>query len=146
MALAGLGMVTGNFASGKLSDKFGSARVVSTAQGLICLVFVCIFLFADCPWLCVVLTVAGIGCFAALTSPEQVLYLRLLRGRELLGMTMAQIGFTVGGAAGASCSGIILEAGHDFHYPALMGAVFALTGCLVSLVFSRKGEGICGNG
>lgn len=146
MALAGLGMVAGNFASGKLSDKFGSARVVSTAQGLICLVLVCIFLFADCPWLCVVLTVAGIGCFAALTSPEQVLYLRLLRGRELLGMTMAQIGFTVGGAAGASCSGMILEAGHDFHYPALMGAVFALTGCLVSLVFSRKREGICGNG
>lgn len=43
MALAGLGMVAGNFASGKLSDKFGSARVVSTAQGLICLVLVCIF-------------------------------------------------------------------------------------------------------
>lgn len=146
MALAGLGMVAGNFASGKLSDKFGSARVVSTAQGLICLVLVCIFLFADCPWLCVVLTVVGIGCFAALTSPEQVLYLRLLRGRELLGMTMAQIGFTVGGAAGASCSGMILEAGHDFHYPALMGVVFALAGCLVSLVFSRKRERICGNG
>lgn len=87
------------------------------------------------------LTVVGIGCFAALTSPEQVLYLRLLRGRELLGMTMAQIGFTVGGAAGASCSGMILEAGHDFHYPALMGVVFALAGCLVSLVFSRKGNG-----
>ncbi len=145
MALAGLGMVAGNFVSGKLSDRFGSSRVVSTAQGLIGLVLACIFLFADCSWLCVVLTVAGIGCFAALTSPEQVLYLRLLHGRELLGMTMAQIGFTVGGAAGASCGGMILEAGHDFYYPALMGAVFALAGCLVSLVFSRKSERICGN-
>ena len=60
-------------------------------------------------------------------------------------MTMAQIGFTVGGAVGASCSGMILEAGYDFHYPALMGAVFALAGCFVSLVFSKRSGQICGN-
>ena len=44
----------------------------------------------------------------------------------------------VGGAVGASCSGMILEAGRDFHYPALMGAAFALAGCLVSLGFGKK--------
>lgn len=138
MSLAGIGMVAGNFISGKLSDKFGSARVVTTTQGMICLVLICIFFFSSCSWLCLGLTIVGIGCFAALTSPEQVLYLHLLRGRELLGMTMAQIGFTVGGAIGTSCSGLILEAGQDYHYPALIGAVFAFMGCLASLVFCKN--------
>lgn len=138
MLLSGIGMVVGNIISGKLSDRYTPERIVAYTQGLILITLVGIFFLSPNPLVCMILMVIGIAGFSALTSPEQVVFLHLFKGNEMVGMTMAQFGFTIGGAIGASCSGLALEAGYRFNTPALVGAAFAIGGVALSLIFLKK--------
>lgn len=138
MLLSGIGMVVGNIISGKLSDRYTPERIVAYTQGLILVTLVGIFFLSPNPLVCMILMVIGIAGFSALTSPEQVVFLHLFKGNEMVGMTMAQFGFTIGGAIGASCSGLALEAGYRFNTPTLVGAAFAVGGVALSLIFLKK--------
>lgn len=138
MLLSGIGMVVGNIISGKLSDRYTPERIVAYTQGLILITLVGIFFLSPNPLVCMILMVIGIAGFSALTSPEQVVFLHLFKGNEMVGMTMAQFGFTIGGAIGASCSGLALDAGYSFNAPALVGASFAVGGVALSLIFLKK--------
>ena len=140
MVLAGFGMVAGNLASGRLSDRYMPGRVAAFVQGCICLLLLLIFFLSPLPW-----ASAGLMCLCtaglfALSSPQQVLIIRHAKGGELLGAASVQMAFNLGNAVGAYCGGLALQAHLGYRYPALIGAPFALAGFLCLTVFHRKYE------
>lgn len=140
MVLAGFGMVVGNLAGGRLSDRFTPGLVASTAQAGACVMLLLIFFFAGIPWLSVLLMCLCTACLFALSSPQQVLLIRYSKGGEMLGAASVQVAFNLGNAIGAYCGGLPLQAGMGYQYPALTGAPFALTGFILLFVFHRKFE------
>ena len=136
MVLAGFGMVVGNLVSGRMSDRYTPGKVGTVVQGMICVILLLIFLLSPHPWCSAILmTLCTAGLFAV-SSPEQVLMIRVAPGGEMLGGACVQMAFTLGNAIGAYIGGLALSGG--YRYPALAGVPFALMGFILFLVFYKK--------
>ena len=95
-----------------------------------------IFLLSPHPWCSAILmTLCTAGLFAV-SSPEQVLMIRVAPGGEMLGGACVQMAFNLGNAIGAYIGGLALSGG--YRYPALAGVPFALMGFILFLVFYKK--------
>ena len=140
MILAGFGMVIGNLTGGRLADRYTPGKVAAVAQGMIGLSLLLIFFFAGISWVTVILMCVCTACLFAVSSPQQVLLIRYSKGGEMLGAASAQVAFNLGNAIGAYAGGLPLQAGLDYRYPALVGVPFAVVGCLLLVIFSRKFE------
>ncbi|MEY8590088.1 MFS transporter AraJ [Butyricimonas hominis] len=140
MILAGFGMVVGNLTGGRLADRYTPGKVAAVAQGTIGLSLLLIFFFAGMSWVTVILMCVCTACLFAVSSPQQVLLIRYSKGGEMLGAASAQVAFNLGNAIGAYAGGLPLQAGLDYRYPALVGVPFAVVGCLLLVIFSRKFE------
>lgn len=136
MVLAGFGMVVGNLVSGRMSDRYTPGKVGTVVQGMICVILLLIFLLSPHPWCSAILmTLCTAGLFAV-SSPEQVLMIRVASGGEMLGGACVQMAFNFGNAIGAYIGGLALSGG--YRYPALAGVPFALMGFILFLVFYKK--------
>ena len=136
MVLAGFGMVAGNLVSGRMSDRYTPGKVGTVVQGMICVILLLIFLLSPHPWCSAILmTLCTAGLFAV-SSPEQVLMIRVAPGGEMLGGACVQMAFNFGNAIGAYIGGLALSGG--YRYPALAGVPFALMGFILFLVFYKK--------
>lgn len=136
MVLAGFGMVAGNLISGRLSDRYTPGRVAMTVQGALCAILLLIFLLSSNPWCSALLmTLCTAGLFAV-SSPEQVLIIRVAPGGEMLGGAAVQMAFNLGNAVGAYAGGLAVGAG--YQYTALLGVPFALCGFVLCYVFYKK--------
>lgn len=130
MALAGLGMVVGNYISGKLSDRYSPMQVAFTTQYLVCVILCFIFICARLQWPSLALMfLCTMGLFA-LSTPQQILLIKHSKNGEMLGAASAQVAFNLGNAIGAYSGGITLLF-YNYEYTALIGSVFALIGCLL---------------
>ena len=136
MVLAGFGMVVGNLASGKLSDRFEAARIGTLFQGLIGVVSLCLFFLSSHPALAVLLMCAGTAGLFAVSAPEQLLIIRVAKGGEMLGAASVQMAFNLGNAIGAYAGGLVVN--QDLRYAALMALPFCITGFSLFLVFYKK--------
>lgn len=136
MILAGFGMVMGNLVSGKLSDRFTPGKVGTVAQALICLMLLLIFFLSPYKWLAAILMCLCTAGLFAVSSPEQVLIIRVSKGGEMLGAASVQIAFNLGNAIGAYVGG--LAVGGGYRYPALVGVPFALIGFILFFIFYKK--------
>ena len=95
-----------------------------------------ILLLSPHPWCSAILmTLCTAGLFAV-SSPEQVLMIRVAPGGEMLGGACVQMAFNLGNAIGAYIGGLALSGG--YRYPALAGVPFALMGFILFLVFYKK--------
>ena len=136
MVLAGFGMVVGNLVSGRMSDRYTPGKVGTVVQGMICVILLLTFLLSPHPWCSAILmTLCTAGLFAV-SSPEQVLMIRVAPGGEMLGGACVQMAFNFGNAIGAYIGGLALSGG--YRYPALAGVPFALMGFILFLVFYKK--------
>ena len=136
MVLAGFGMVVGNLVSGRMSDRYTPGKVGTVVQGMICVILLLTFLLSPHPWCSAILmTLCTAGLFAV-SSPEQVLMIRVAPGGEMLGGACVQMTFNLGNAIGAYIGGLALSGG--YRYPALAGVPFALMGFILFLVFYKK--------
>lgn len=135
MMLAGFGMVVGNLVGGRLSDRYTPGRVAQWTQGMLSIVLVAIFWLAPYPWVAALLMAVCTAGLFAVSSPEQVLMIRLSPGGELLGGASVQIAFNLGNAIGAYMGGLV--AVHGYEWPALPGAVLALSGFVMLVIFNR---------
>ena len=136
MVLAGFGMVVGNLVSGRLSDRYTPGRVGTVVQGMICVILLLIFFLSPYTWLSALLMALCTAGLFAVSSPEQVLIIRVAPGGEMLGGACVQVAFNLGNAIGAYVGGI--AASGDYRYPALAGVPFALVGFVLFFIFYKK--------
>lgn len=136
MVLAGFGMVVGNLVSGRLSDRYTPGKVGTAVQAMICMVLLLIFFLSPYPWLSALLMALCTAGLFAVSSPEQVLIIRVAPGGELLGAASVQVAFNLGNAIGAYVGGLALSGG--YRYPALAGVPFALLGFTLFFIFYKK--------
>ena len=140
MATAGIGMVTGNLASGYFSDKFLPGRTAACLQLIAALGLLLIFFTAHILWLSILLMVICCACLFGIGSPEQFLIIRHSKGGEMLGGCCIQIAFNFGNAAGAFLGGLPVSAGWGYAYPALVGFPFVFMGFILLAWFSHRYE------
>ena len=136
MVLAGFGMVVGNLVSGRLSDRYTPGKVGTVVQGMNCILLLMIFFLSPNPWCSAILMALCTAGLFAVSSPEQVLIIRVAPGGEMLGGACVQIAFNLGNAIGAYVGGLALSGG--YRYPALAGVPFALVGFVLFAVFYKK--------
>lgn len=135
MVLAGFGMVVGNLISGRMADRYTPGRVLMIAQGCICLILLAIFFLSPNPWISVALMFLCTAGLFAVSSPEQLLIIRVAPGGEMLGGACIQIAFNFGNAVGAYAGGLAVTNG--FQYSALVGVPFAMIGFILAVIFYR---------
>ena len=136
MVLAGFGMGGGNLVSGRLSDRYTPGKVGTTVQAMICIVLLLIFFLSPYPWLSALLMCLCTAGLFAVSSPEQVLIIRVAKGGEMLGAACVQVAFNLGNAIGAYVGGLAISGG--YRYPALAGVPFAMVGFILFLTFYKK--------
>lgn len=136
MVLAGFGMVAGNLISGRMSDRYTPGRVGMVVQGLICITLLLIFFLSPNPWCSALLMALCTAGLFAISSPEQVLMIRVAPGGEMLGGAAVHMAFNLGNAIGAYVGGLAITGG--YRYPALAGVPFALIGFVLFFVFYKK--------
>ena len=136
MVLAGFGMVVGNLVSGRMSDRYTPGRVTMVVQAGICLTLLAIFFLASNPWMSVLLMILCTAGLFAVSSPEQLLIIRVAPGGEMLGGACVQMAFNFGNAVGAYAGGLAVT--HDYRYTALVGIPFALIGFVLAFIFYKQ--------
>ena len=136
MVLAGFGMVAGNLISGRMSDRYTPGRVTMLVQAGICLTLLAIFFLASNPWMSVLLMILCTAGLFAVSSPEQLLIIRVAPGGEMLGGACVQMAFNLGNAVGAFAGGLVVT--HDYRYTALVGIPFALIGFILAFIFYKR--------
>lgn len=136
MALAGFGMVVGNLVSGRMSDRYTPARVGTVVQGLIALLLLSLFFGAEVHWLAPLLMALCTAALFAVSTPEQVLIIRVAPGGEMLAGACVQMAFNLGNAIGAYVGGLVITGG--YAYPALAGVPFALIGFASFFTFMKR--------
>lgn len=136
MVLAGFGMVVGNLVSGRMSDRYTPGRVLMVSQAGICLVLVGIFFLSPNPWISAILMFLCTAGLFAVSSPEQLLIIRVAPGGEMLGGASIQMAFNFGNAVGAYAGGLAVTNG--VRYASLMGVPFALIGFILTVVFYKR--------
>ena len=138
MALAGLGMVAGNALSGRLSVRFSPAAIAGTMQGVMAFALILIFLAGNSPASALGLMFVCTACLFGISAPQQMLLLGSAEGGEMLGASLAQVGFNLGNAVGAYFGGISVSSGGGYSGTALIGAGFAAAGFLLLLLYARR--------
>lgn len=136
MVLAGFGMVAGNLISGRMSDRYTPGRVTMVVQAGICLTLLAIFFLASNPWMSVLLMILCTAGLFAVSSPEQLLIIRVAPGGEMPGGACVQMAFNLGNAVGAYTGGLVVT--HDYRYTALVGIPFALIGFILAFIFYKR--------
>lgn len=137
MALTGAGMFCGNWASGKLSERFTPPLVAAWVQGLACIVLALLFLFPGNVWVTAGLAFLCAGLMFALTVPEQMMMISAAPNGALLGSAIAQAGFYLGNTIGAFGGGIPLEIGLGYKWTAFFGFVLSAAGLLLLVLYAR---------
>ena len=140
MVLAGAGMVVGILAGGRMSDRFGPARVGLSIEIAFVAVLLLIWAFAPNKAFIVPLTFLATTFLFAMSPPQQLLILKNSVGGQLMGSAMVQIAFNLGNAIGSYAGGAVIDSGKGYPATALAGAAFAVLGVLSYWLYRHRYE------
>ncbi|RYZ92893.1 MAG: MFS transporter [Sphingobacteriaceae bacterium] len=138
MVLAGLGMVVGNFAGGRLADKMEPLRASILLLFTMAATLVLIYFFSANQFASLVLTFVAGALSIALATPIQILMIKTAAEAEMLGAAATQAAFNIGNALGAFFGGLPIAAGFSYASPSLVGAGMAVCGTLFAWLLIRK--------
>lgn len=141
LMLAGLGMVAGSLAGGRLSDRATPGRASAAGQTVSCATLLLIFLFSGTPLTAAALMLlCSFGMFFV-SSPQQLLMVRVGEGGgEMIGSACVQVAFNLGNAFGAMAGQAVLNAGAGYAWPSLAGVPFSLAAVALLAVFALRFE------
>lgn len=137
MMLAGLGMVLGNYISGKLSDSISPISMTVIMISLMCLSSILMIFMAATPYIALALMFTGVFGLFGVSGPEQDLIIDVSTGGEILGASSAQVAFNLGNALGAYFGGLPVLMGHSVEYSAIPGVILTAVGVITILWFNK---------
>ncbi|SEM90738.1 MFS transporter, DHA1 family, arabinose polymer transporter [bacterium A37T11] len=137
LILAGTGMFIGNLIGGKLADLFSPAKAAVFMLLTMVISLIIVHFVSTNPLLSLIMTFITGAIAFALTSPIQMLMINTAKGSEMLAAAVSQGSFNIGNALGAYFGGLPLVFHMDYSWPAMVGAVMALTGALFAGIFIR---------
>lgn len=142
LILAGLGMVVGNFAGGKLADKFSPAKTVISILLMMALDLVSVYFLSSIQVISLILVfLTGAIAFAAV-APIQMLMINTAVGAEMIASAAIQAAFNIGNALGAFLGGLPLVAGFSYASPNLVGVGMALSGVVLVFIFIQNRKNV----
>jgi DHA1 family arabinose polymer transporter-like MFS transporter len=144
MVIAGLGMAVGNFAGGRLADRFSPLRTTSYLLLAMVIVLIMVALLSQFKIAALLLTFITGGLAFAVIAPMQMLMIRSSKGAEMLASSAMQASANMGNALGAFLGGLPIAAGFGYTSPEYVGAILAFAGFLLCLLltwlFSTRNE------
>ena len=141
MVLAGLGMFVGNLIGGKLTDAFSSANVVVAVLVVQILCMLVIYGLSDNVWVSLVMTfLTGVTTFALVPSLTLLLLNSVKSDAEMLVASLGPACFNIANALGAFLGGAPINQGYGYTSPALVGAVMAALGIVISLCYIQRSK------
>lgn len=138
MMLAGLGMVSGNLLSARLSGRFAPLSIAVVTNMVIVIALLMLFFFAQLPGISLGFAFVCCAGLFALSAPLQILLLQNAKGGEMLGAAGGQIAFNLGSAIGAYCGGVMLTAGFTYSYVTLPAALLSFLAMSSLLIYARQ--------
>ncbi|MEG0851169.1 MAG: MFS transporter [Flavobacterium sp.] len=137
LILAGLGMVVGNFAGGKLADKFSPAPTTLALLFIMSIDLILVYFFSSNQYMSLFLTFLT-GCISfSVIAPIQMLMIRTAKGAEMIASAALQGSFNIGNALGAFLGGLPLTAGYSYASPNLIGVAMSVMGMLITITLIR---------
>lgn len=142
LILAGLGMVVGNFAGGKLADKYSPAPTTLALLFIMSIDLVLVYFFSSNQYISLFLTFLTGAISFSVIAPIQMLMIRTATGAEMIASASLQGSFNIGNALGAFLGGLPLTAGYSYESPNLIGVGMSIVGMLitVTLIKMRKND------
>lgn len=138
MIVAGFGMVIGNILGGFLADKKEPILVAIYLLSLMVFFLILVFFFSENKIISVVLTFIC-GVFAmSIGTPINMVMVNSAKNSQMLGAAFMQAAFNVANSLGALFGGFPLLFGFNYNYPALVGALMAFIGLILSILFFKK--------
>lgn len=138
LVVAGLGMVAGNIAGGKISDKLGPSKAVLVTLLSVASVLTADYFLSDNKIMSIILVFLT-GCAAfTVVAPINMLVIGTAKGAEMIGAAAIQASFNIGNALGAYLGGLPLLMGFGYESPNLVGVAMALTGAAISVIFLKR--------
>ncbi|WP_163407646.1 MFS transporter [Flavobacterium ajazii] len=138
LILAGFGMVVGNFAGGKLADKYSPAPTILALLLIMVVDLLMVYFFSFNQYVSLFLTFLTGAISFSVIAPIQMLMIRTAKDAEMIASASLQGSFNVGNALGAFLGGLPLAAGYDFASPNLVGVAMAVTGIIITFVLMQK--------
>ncbi|NMH26858.1 MFS transporter [Flavobacterium silvaticum] len=137
LVVAGLGMVAGNFAGGRISDAMGPSRAVIATLLLVASVLTADYFLSGNKIVSIALVFLT-GCAAfSVVAPINMLVIGTAKGSEMIASATIQASFNIGNALGAYLGGLPLLMGFGYESPNLVGVGMALIGAVIALVFLK---------
>lgn len=138
MVLAGVGMVVGNIAAGRLADRFRASRVVLCIILCVLVILPGLYFGAHVRWLTLLLMFFATASLFGIGGPMQYLIVRYSKGGEMLGGAGIQIAFNVSNAIASLLGGLAIHHGFGYESPALVGIPMAVVAAVTLIIFGRR--------
>lgn len=137
LILAGLGMVVGNFAGGKLADKYSPAPTTLALLFIMSIDLVLVYFFSSNQYVSLFLTFLTGAISFSVIAPIQMLMIRTAKGAEMIASASLQGSFNIGNALGAFLGGLPLTAGYSYESPNLIGVGMSIVGMLITITLIK---------
>jgi len=136
MVIAGLGMAVGNFAGGRLADRFSPLKTTSYLLLAMVIVLIMVALLSQFKIAALLLTFITGGLAFAVIAPMQMLMIGSAKGAEMLASSAMQASANMGNALGAFLGGLPIAAGFGYTSPEYVGAILAFIGFMLCLLLT----------
>ncbi|SHG87770.1 MFS transporter [Flavobacterium defluvii] len=137
LILAGLGMVVGNFAGGKLADKYSPAPTTLSLLFVMAVDLILVYFFSSNQYVSLFLTFLTGAISFSVIAPIQMLMIRTAKGAEMIASASLQGSFNIGNALGAFLGGLPLTLGYSYASPNLIGVGMSVIGMIITLTLIR---------